>query len=70
MAVDTAADPDGRMRALLLKWRQQRMRAIEIEVDRLKSLMQLPEGMAGVANWRRDGNLLAECNINISEWLA
>jgi hypothetical protein len=43
-----AADPDGHIRALLLKWRQQRMRAIEIEVDRLKSLMQLPEGMAGL----------------------
>lgn len=52
VALDAAADPDGSMLALLLKWRQQRLKAIETEVDRLKSLMKLPEesheGKAGL----------------------
>jgi hypothetical protein len=53
VAVDAAADPDGRMLALLLKWRQQRLRAIESEVDRLKDWVQFHEafdaGPAGLS---------------------
>lgn len=39
VAADVAADPDGRMLVLLLKWRQQRLRAIEAELDRLKGVL-------------------------------
>lgn len=33
---DSQADPDGRVLGLMLEWRRQRLRAIELEMQRLE----------------------------------
>jgi uncharacterized protein (DUF3084 family) len=38
-ADDVAADPDGRISALMLTWQQQRLSALEAEVQRLMAVL-------------------------------